>query len=116
MIYDMYGFPEELYEVQYPAPGDPEEAGTIQAYLTKEGLDVSLDTERGLDHGIWSMLVHLYPEADIPVIPVSIAYDASPEFQYRLGGLLRSFARERNILIIFSGNIVHNLRMLDFSG
>lgn len=115
MIYDMYGFPSELYKVNYPASGSPEIANEIYETLSEAWINISKDPDRGFDHGIWSTLIHIFPEADIPVIPISLDYFASPESLVQFWELLADF-RKKWILIIGSGNIVHNLRMIDFSG
>ncbi len=114
MIYDMYGFPSDLYKVSYHAPWSPEISDEIYESLTQSGINVLKDPNRGFDHGIWSTLIHIFPEADIPVIPISLDYYASPESFIKLWALLAEF-REKWILIVGSGNIVHNLRMIDFS-
>lgn len=110
-IHDFGGFPQELFDVQYPAPGSPELAlETIQQLkMTEAGLDETW----GLDHGAWSVIKHLYPEANIPVIQLSLDYSKSPQFHYDLAGELSSL-REKGILIIGSGNMVHNLRTIDW--
>jgi len=106
-LHDFGGFPRELYEVQYPAPGDPELAReTIHAIL---GTTVLPDEKWGLDHGTWSVIRRIYPKADIPVIQLSLDYHKSPEEHYELAKELASF-REKGVLIVGSGNIVHNLR------
>jgi len=108
-IHDFGGFPRQLFEVQYPAPGSPE-----LAYLTKNTLKktpVELDQKWGLDHGAWSVIRNIYPMADIPVIEMSLDYNQSPQFHYDLAKELSSL-RNKGVLIIGSGNIVHNLRMV----
>ena len=105
-IHDFGGFPPELYNVNYPAPGSPELARKVQKLLAP--LDVRFDEHRGLDHGTWSVLCHLFPEADIPVVQLSIDETMSPEFHYETGSLLQSL-RDDGILIAGSGNLVHNL-------
>lgn len=111
-IHDFGGFPQALYDVQYPAPGSPELAGTIRDNIT--GVSIGLDETWGLDHGAWSVVKHLYPEADIPVIQLSLDYSKPPQYHYDLAGELAAL-REKGVLIIGSGNIVHNLRMVDWN-
>lgn len=109
-IHDFYGFPEELFNVQYPAPGSPEVADEVQKIV--KGTTIHADThEWGLDHGTWSVLRHIYPEANIPVLQLSLDMTQSHEYHYKLGQEL-SKLRERGILIVGSGNIVHNLRQI----
>ncbi len=105
-IHDFGGFPEELYRVQYPAPGDPDLARRIQQLLTPT--PVYLDDRWGLDHGTWSVLRHVYPQADVPVIQLSIDETQPPAFHYEIGRRLRPL-RENGILLVGSGNLVHNL-------
>lgn len=105
-IHDFGGFPRELYEVEYPAPGDPELAGRIRDLLAP--LPVELDQKWGLDHGTWSVLCHVYPNADIPVLQLSIDETRPPEFHYELGKQLGPL-RDEGVLVIGSGNLVHNL-------
>lgn len=119
MIYDMYWFPPELYRVHYDAPGSREVAEEVLEILGKneQGSEYIFraDHRRGFDHGIWSTLIHLFPEADIPVITMSLDYSQKLSWHYELGKKL-SLLRERGILIVGSGNIVHNLGVLDWSG
>jgi 4,5-DOPA dioxygenase extradiol len=110
-IHDFSGFPEELYEVQYPAPGSPGLAKEIKDSVKKT--DIGLDTSWGLDHGAWSVVKHLYPKADVPVIQLSLDYQQSPQYHYELAKELGSL-RKKGVLIIGSGNMVHNLRMVDW--
>lgn len=105
-IHDFRGFPNELYQVQYNAPGDPHLAEHIRDMLSP--VDVTLDENRGLDHGTWAVLMHAFPDADIPVIQLSINATKPPEFHYEIGKRL-SLLRKEGVLIIGSGNIVHNL-------
>ena len=104
-IHDFGGFPRELYEVQYPAPGDPGLAKETKKIITKT--DVRLDEERGLDHGCWSVVKTMYPLADVPVIQMSLDYNKQPQYHYELSKELAQLRRKR-ILIIGSGNMVHN--------
>jgi 4,5-DOPA dioxygenase extradiol len=108
-IHDFGGFPEELFNVQYPAPGSPELARQTQEIVTKS--QVCLDMNWGLDHGAWSVIRHMYPKADIPVIQMSLDYFQAAQYHYELASELASL-RNKGVLIIGSGNIVHNLRML----
>jgi len=105
-IHDFGGFPRPLYEVQYPAPGDPELAARVQSLLAP--VDAGLDTRWGLDHGTWSVLVHVYPDADIPVVQLSIDETQPPRFHYDLAKRLAPL-RDEEVLVIGSGNLVHNL-------
>lgn len=111
-IHDFAGFPEDLYQVTYPAPGDPVLANRIQALLSPNL--VGLDNQWGLDHGTWSVLCHIYPDADIPVVQLSIDWTKPPEFHYEIGKMLAPL-REEGILIIGSGNLVHNLHAYSWS-
>jgi 4,5-DOPA dioxygenase extradiol len=105
-IHDFGGFPKELYKVQYPASGRPELARHIKDLLSP--VPVELDECWGIDHGTWSVLTHIFPKADIPVVQLSIDSRQPPMFHYELGKRLMSL-REEGILIIGSGNLVHNL-------
>jgi len=111
MTYDMGGFPAELYQQQYPAPGNPALAEEIEAILHTK-IPIRGDTSWGFDHGTWVVLKHMFPKADIPVIQLSLDYSKPPAFHYELAGLLRSL-RDKGVLILGSGNIVHNLRAMD---
>jgi 4,5-DOPA dioxygenase extradiol len=113
MIYDMYGFPPELYQVQYDAPWSREIAEEIYSLLNNP--KISLDASRGFDHGVWSTLIHSFPQADVPIITMSLDYLSSPRELYALGDSL-AILRDKWILIIWSGNIVHNLGATDWSG
>ena len=105
-IHDFGGFPQKLFDVQYPAPGSPELASAVKTTITKA--EVGLDQKWGLDHGCWSVVKHLYPAADVPVIQMSLDYNQSPQMHYDLAKELASL-RKKGVLIIGSGNIVHNL-------
>lgn len=111
-IYDFNGFPQELYNVIYPAMGSTKIAQLIKD--TIQSADVELDEKWGLDHGTWSVLHQMYPKHNIPTLQLSINHNASNDLHYKLGQEL-AILRDQNILIIGSGNIVHNLGMLDFS-
>ncbi|UOO75885.1 4,5-DOPA dioxygenase extradiol [Neisseria sp. Dent CA1/247] len=112
MIYDFYGFPEELNQVQYPASGSPELAAEVQRLLAPE--PVSVDMLRGFDHGTWGVLKHLYPEADIPVVQLSLNRNQPAEWHFALAQKLKPL-REQGVLVVGSGNIVHNLRTISFA-
>ncbi|KJJ38822.1 dioxygenase [Aequorivita vladivostokensis] len=110
-IHDFGGFPQELFEVQYPAPGSPQLAKQTKAIITKT--NVGLDDKWGLDHGAWSVIKHLYPNADIPVIQMSIDYTQPAKYHYELAKELNGL-RTKGVLIVGSGNMVHNLRMVSW--
>ncbi len=105
MVYDMYGFPEELYKVQYPAKGAPAFAHSVQDLISAE---VLTDNSWGLDHGSWSVLRKMYPKADIPAFQLSVDLGADAADHYRIGQEI-SVLREKGVLILGSGNVVHNL-------
>ncbi|MFD2101176.1 4,5-DOPA dioxygenase extradiol [Flagellimonas iocasae] len=111
-IHDFGGFPQALFDVQYPAPGSPELAQETKSLITKS--EVGLDHKWGLDHGAWSVVKHLYPNADIPVIQMSIDYTKPAQYHYELAQQINSL-RQKGVLIIGSGNMVHNLRMVAWS-
>jgi len=108
-IHDFGGFPKALYDVQYPAPGSPELAHETKRIITKT--TVGFDEKWGLDHGAWSVIRRIYPEADVPVIEMSMDYSQGPQYHYELGKQLAAL-RNKGVLIIGSGNMVHNLRMV----
>ncbi|HEX3186653.1 MAG TPA: 4,5-DOPA dioxygenase extradiol [Pyrinomonadaceae bacterium] len=105
-IHDFGGFPRELYEIKYPAPGDPELAGRVRDLLAP--ITAELDTRWGVDHGTWSVLCHVFPQADIPVIQLSIDETQPASFHYDAAKRLSSL-RDEGVLIVGSGNLVHNL-------
>lgn len=117
MIYDFYGFPDELYRIKYPCSGSPEHARTVTE--TVKQAQIKCNSDWGLDHASWAILKHMYPEADIPVFEMSLDYSYNEwnpkplEYYYRLGSEL-SGLREKGVLIIGSGNLVHNLGLIDF--
>ncbi|MGV3489328.1 MAG: dioxygenase [Tuberibacillus sp.] len=113
-IYDFFGFPKALYEMKYPASGDSNLAERIEKILQERGIQTQSNSERGLDHGAWVVLHHMYPKADVPVILMSVNPALSPEEQYQIGKAL-SVLREEDVLIIGSGGTVHNLRAVNFT-
>jgi 4,5-DOPA dioxygenase extradiol len=110
-IHDFGGFPKALFDVQYPAPGSPSVAQQTRDAV--QTVSVGLDEKWGLDHGAWSVIKHLYPDADVPVLQLSLDYRQSPAWHYALGRELAAL-RRKGVLIIGSGNIVHNLGMLNW--
>jgi len=108
-IHDFGGFPKALFDVQYPAPGSPEVAKETKAAVTIT--EIGLDDQWGLDHGAWSVIKHLYPEADVPVIQLSLDHFQTPQYHYELAQQLSSL-RDKGVLIVGSGNMVHNLRQV----
>jgi 4,5-DOPA dioxygenase extradiol len=111
-IHDFYGFPKALFDVQYPVPGSPELTTRIANLLNGE--NVYLDPERGFDHGVWGVLQPMYPKANIPIVQLSLDATRNAASHYALAKKLQPL-REQGILIIGSGNVVHNLRALNFS-
>ena len=111
-IHDFGGFPQDLFDVQYPAPGDPQLAAKTAAMV--KGTAVGLDHDWGLDHGAWTVVRHMYPLANIPVLQLSMDYTKSPAAHYELAKELYGL-RKKGVLILGSGNMVHNLRMMDWS-
>lgn len=111
-IHDFGGFPRDLYEVQYPAPGHPELAAFTSQLMS--GHQVQQDHEWGFDHGAWTVLRHMFPGADVPILQLSIDYPRDAAYHYEVAQELKKL-RKRGVLILGSGNMVHNLRMVDFS-
>jgi 4,5-DOPA dioxygenase extradiol len=110
-IHDFYGFPKALFDVRYPAPGEPALAQRVASLVASER--VRLDPGRGLDHGAWSVLVAMYPEADVPVVQLSIDTGEPAAHHYALARQLAPL-RDEGVLVMGSGNVVHNLRLFDF--
>jgi 4,5-DOPA dioxygenase extradiol len=112
LIYDFWGFPDPLYQIEYPAPGAPDLATRVEALLDAT---VERQEDRGLDHGTWVPLLHMYPEADVPVLQLSLPWTNEPRKMFELGRRL-SPLRDEGVLILGSGNLVHNLRAADWTG
>jgi len=110
-IHDFFGFPQALFDVRYPAPGDPALAARVAALVTGE--QVQLDPGRGIDHGAWSVLVAMYPEADVPVVQLGMDTRLPGAHHLALGRELAPL-RDEGVLVVGSGNVVHNLRLFDF--
>ncbi|MBU6225110.1 MAG: dioxygenase [Burkholderiales bacterium] len=108
-IHDFYGFPEELYQLQYPATGCPEVAQEVVLALQSAGFEVAQDNAHGLDHGAWQPLRQMFPDADVPIVPLSMQMHGGPAHAYRIGQALSTLT-DKNIWVIASGNITHNLR------
>lgn len=109
-IFDFYGFPDELYSINYQPAGSPSSASLAAG--TIRSVKVELDQYRGIDHGAWTVLMHLFPDQDIPVIQLSLDIKATPDIHYQIGSELSSL-RDRGVMVIGSGNIVHNLVVMD---
>lgn len=109
-IHDFYGFPAELYDIQYPAQGSPEVAKEVAAALQRAGLDVA-DSQHGLDHGAWQPLRQMFPQAEVPIVPLSMQMHGGPAHAYRIGQALAPLAAQ-DIWVVASGNLTHNLRDL----
>lgn len=107
MVYDFHGFPEELYDMQYKAPGSPEIAAEVQNLVP----EIAGDPAWGFDHGCWTLLMHVFPKADIPVVELSVDNGKPSQFYYELGKRLRPL-RDRGLLLMGSGSVVHNLKRL----
>lgn len=117
-VYDMYGFPQELYDVAYPAPGSPNLAHRVQQLLETpaEGTahSVAIDNSWGIDHGTWSILHRMFPQADVPIVQLSVDSGASADEHFQMGRQLAQLRRE-GIMIFGSGDVVHNLALVDWS-
>jgi 4,5-DOPA dioxygenase extradiol len=110
-IYDFYGFPKELYSIKYQPPGSPEIASMITDLA--EGITIIPDEDRGIDHAAWAVMKHVFPDANIPVLELSLDMNAPAEYHYKAGTALAPL-RDNGILIVGSGNIVHNLLIMDY--
>jgi 4,5-DOPA dioxygenase extradiol len=108
-IHDFWGFPDQLYDIHYPAPGAPDVAKAVADHLRTAGFPARLAEDRGLDHGVWIPLRLMFPDADIPVVPLSIQIELGPEHHYRIGQALAPLLA-KDVLVIGSGNLTHSLR------
>ena len=115
MLYDYYGFPEEAYALDYPAPGSPELAERIAGMLKSEGVNAEVDSERGFDHGLFIPLMLMYPGADIPATQLSLVRGLDPRYHIRLGAAMRGLMKE-NVLVIGSGFSFHNMGAFSWQG
>ena len=115
MFYDYYGFPDQAYEITYPAPGSPECANRISGYLEKNNIPTYIDPQRGFDHGLFIPLKLMYPQADIPCLQLSLLRGLNPKAHIALGNALRELGNE-NILVIGSGFSFHNMRAFSWQG
>jgi 4,5-DOPA dioxygenase extradiol len=113
LVYDFYGFPPELYTLKYPAPGAPDLAVEVRSALETQGTETGSEPRQGWDHGVWIPLLHLFPDAEIPLLQLSLPSDFEPEKIYALGRALAEL-RHRGVLIMASGVLVHNLRTIDY--
>jgi 4,5-DOPA dioxygenase extradiol len=113
IIYDYYGFPEEFYQVRYPCPGDPETAAEVVRLLTAAGFRADTDPKRGIDHGAWVPLSRVYPKADMPIVQLTVPAGDDPWKIMAIGQALAPL-REKGILIVGAGTLVHNLRLVRF--
>ena len=114
LIYDFHGFPPPLYELDYPAPGAPWLAGRVRDLLGDAGFECAEEPRRGLDHGVWVPLLHLFPEADVPVLQLALPHPVAPRALHALGRALAPL-RHEGVMLAGSGVLVHNLRTVDFS-